>query len=223
MKRHKLMRILLSWIGQVVFTIVYGTSRWQVDGREHLDRAISSGKPIMVCVWHGRFSVPAYWMYKNKIHAWAIASRHGDADIIARIFQRWGFGLIRGSSSNDGRDKGGKDVIRRMATVFKASSENIIAVTNDGPKGPPRIAKPGSLSMARKYNVEIITITGTASKYWEAKSWDKFLLPKPFSKIRLVIAPPLKITEDIPIVNGSETLSDYMNKWQDYADERGVG
>ena len=98
---------LWSYLGQIMFAFVYRTSRWKIRGEEHFNKAVESGKPIMLCVWHGRFSFPAFWLAKNHIHAYAIASRHGDAAIIARIFKRWGFGLIRGSSSGGSKDKGG--------------------------------------------------------------------------------------------------------------------
>ena len=141
-------------------------------------------------------SFPAFWLAKNHIHAYAIASRHGDAAIIARIFKRWGFGLIRGSSSMGNKDKGGRDVIRKMNEIFDAPGTNIIAVTNDGPKGPSRIAKPGSLAIALKKEVQIITITGSASRYKVFGSWDKFRIPKPFSTIYLNIAPLLEIPKE---------------------------
>ena len=218
MKHLTFMSHLWSYLGQFMFAIVYRTSRWEISGEEHFNKALASGKPIMLCVWHGRFSFPAFWLAKNNIHAYAIASRHGDAAIIARIFKRWGFGLIRGSS-NRGKDKGGREVIREMNRIFDAPGTSIIAVTNDGPKGPPRIAKPGSLALALKKDVQIITITGSASRYKTFGSWDKFRIPKPFSTIYLNIAPLLEMpSEKLSSEEEVKYLSDYMNKYQDEVD-----
>ena len=75
---------------------------------------------------------------------------------------------------------------REMAKIFKEGG--MIAVTNDGPKGPVRIAKSGSIGLALNNNVKIITVTGSATKYWHMKSWDRFMLPKPFGKIKIVIS-----------------------------------
>ena len=183
MKLVTIKSYLWSYLGQLVLAIVFRTSRWKIDGELFFDIAFKAKKPIMLCVWHGRFLFPAYWLAKNNIHATAIASRHGDAAIIAKIFQRWGFSLIRGSSSKGSKDKGGSEVIREMNKIFDYKGSNIIAVTNDGPKGPRQIAKPGSLAIAIKKNVQIITITGTASRYFEFNSWDRFRIPKPFSTI----------------------------------------
>jgi len=219
MKHSTFMSYFWSYLGQIMFAIVYRTSRWKISGEEHFNKALASGKPIMLCVWHGRFSFPAFWLAKNNIHAYAIASRHGDAAIIARIFKRWGFGLIRGSSSR-GKDKGGREVIREMNRIFDAPGTSIIAVTNDGPKGPPRIAKPGSLAIALKKDVQIITITGSASSYKTFGSWDKFRIPKPFSTVYLNIAPLLELpSEKLTSQEEVKYLSDYMNKYQDEVDD----
>ena len=202
-----------------MFAVVYRTSCWKIRGEEHFNKVLASGKPIMLCVWHGRFSFPAFWLAKNHIHAYAIASRHGDAVIISRIFQRWGFDLIRGSSSRGSKDKGGRNVIREMNRIFDSPGTNIIAVTNDGPKGPPRIAKPGSLAIALKKDVQIITISGTASSYKTFGSWDRFRIPKPFSTVYLNIAPLLEMpSEKLSSEKEVKYLSDYINKNQDEVD-----
>ena len=94
-----------------------------------------------------------------------------------------------------------------------------ICITNDGPKGPRNIAKPGSLKLARKYNVQILAITGTSSKYKEMKSWDRFRLPKPFGKIVITISKPMDFPEEIIPGEGSQYLSDFMNEVQETADQ----
>ncbi len=215
MRHSTFMSYVWSYLGQIMFAAVYRTSRWKVSGEEHFNAAIASGKPIMLCVWHGRFSFPAFWLAKNHFHAHAITSRHGDAAIIARIFKRWGFGLIRGSSSRGSKNKGGRDVIREMNRIFDTPGSSIIAVTNDGPKGPPRIAKQGSLAIALKKDVQIITITGSATRYIEFNSWDKFRIPKLFSTVHLKIAPLLIMpSEKLTSEEKVKYLSDYINKYQ---------
>ena len=184
----------------------------KVKGEENLINLINSGRPIMVCVWHGRLVFPSWYLRLKTTNVHAIASRHTDAEIMARILQRWGYGLIRGSTR-----KGGKTVVKKMAEVFK--NAGIIAVTNDGPKGPPRIAKAGSTGVALKYNVQIITITGSATKYWQIKSWDKSMLPKPFGTIQLIVSPPLIISEKLETAEKEvQILSEFMNQYQDEAD-----
>ena len=203
---------LTSFFGQWLFQLLFKLNKIEVKGEENLINLINSGKPIMVCVWHGRLVFPSWYLRLKTTNVHAIASRHTDAEIMARILRRWGYGLIRGSTR-----KGGKAVVQKMADVFK--NAGIIAVTNDGPKGPPRIAKAGSTGLALKYNVQIVTITGSATKFWQIKSWDRSMLPKPFGTIHIIVSPPLDISEK-PNTTDEEVklLSDFMNQYQDEAD-----
>ena len=210
MKQIKI--IIISFIVKWLFQVLFYLNKIVINGEEHLLSLINSGKPIMVCVWDGRLLFPSWYIRLKTTNLHAIASRHTDAEIMARILNNWGYGLIRGSTRKEG-----KAVVRKMEAVFK--SAGIVAITNDGPKGPPRIAKAGSTGLALKYNVQIITITGSATKYWQMKSWDRFMLPKPFGKIQLIVSPPLNITEELKTEEEEvQHLSDFMNQYQDEAD-----
>ena len=212
MSVKKIKIIIISFIGKWIIQILFYLNKIVINGEEHLLKLINSGRPIMVCVCHGRLLFPSWYIRLKTTNIHAIASRHTDAEIMARILNNWGYGLIRGSTR-----KGGKAVVQKMVEVFKNSGT--VAVTNDGPKGPPRIAKAGSTGLALKYNVQIITITGSATKYWQMKSWDRFMLPKPFGKIQLIVSPPLDITEELKKPEEEvQLLSDFMNHYQDEAD-----
>ena len=203
---------LTSFFGQWLFQILFKLNKIEVKGEENLINLINSGRPIMVCVWHGRLIFPSWYLRLKTTNVYAIASRHTDAEIMARVLRRWGYGLIRGSTR-----KGGKAVVQKMADVFK--NAGIIAVTNDGPKGPPRIAKAGSTGLALQYNVQIVTITGSATKFWQMKSWDRSMLPKPFGTIHIIVSPPLDISEKPDTADEEvKLLSDFMNQYQDEAD-----
>ena len=207
----KIKSIILSYLGRWLFQILFLLNKISIKGEKNFIKLIKSGQPVMLCVWHGRLLFPSWYArFHTKLHI--ISSRHPDSEILAHILKCWGYELIRGSTQ-----KGGMRVIREMTTIFKKGG--IIAVTNDGPKGPARIAKSGSFSLALKHNVNIITVTGSATKFWELKSWDKSLLPKPFGKIQLVISSPLEI-RDKPATAKEEVqmLTDFMNKYQDEAD-----
>ena len=204
--------ICLSFIGRWVFQLLFFLNKVIIHGEENLLNLAKAGKPIMVCVWHGRLLFPSWYIRLKTTNLHAIASHHSDAEIMARILKRWGYSLIRGSTK-----KGGKAVVLKMADVFK--NGGIVAVTNDGPKGPPRIAKAGSTRLAIKYNVSMVMITGSATKFWQINSWDRFMLPKPFGRIDIVVAPPLEIAT--PPENNEEEiklLSNYMNHYQDEVD-----
>ena len=211
--KKKIKIFLTSIIGKWLFQILFSLNKIEVKGEENLINLINSGKPVMVCVWHGRMVFPSWYLRLKTTNIHAIAGHHTDAEIMANILRRWGYGLIRGSTK-----KGGEAVVQKMAEVFK--NAGIVAVTNDGPKGPPLIAKAGSTGLALKYNVQIITITGSATKTWQMKSWDRFMLPKPFGIIQLIVSPLLNISKKPKTAEEEiKLLSDFMNQYQDEADK----
>ena len=209
--KTKLKEFLLSLLGRWIFQLLFFLNKVSVLGEENLLKLIKSGKPIMLCVWHGRLLFPS-WYIRHHTTLHIISSRHADSEILAHILRKWGYGLIRGSTN-----KGGISVIREMTKIF--SKGGMIAVTNDGPKGPPRIAKSGSIGLAIKNNVKIITVTGSATKYWQVKSWDSFMLPKPFGKIQIVVSAPMDIPEQLSTSEEEvRFLSEFINYYQDKAD-----
>ena len=203
---------IISLMLQIYIQIAFRLNTIKVIGKENLDSILDANHSSLLGVWHGRFLFPSYYLYSQNIDFWAIASKHKDAEVMAKILSRWGFGLIRGSSR-----KGGENVIKEMNEKFMGSQN--IAVTCDGPKGPPKIAKPGSINIAVKNNCKIYTITGTATKYWKINSWDKFMLPKPFGKIYIVISEPLETSlSELTPENQARHVTDFLNLYQDNAD-----
>ena len=201
----------LSFFGRWLFQILFFLNKISIKGEENLIKLLKSNEPIMLCVWHGRLIYPSWYIrFHTKLHI--VSSRHPDSAILGRILKKWGYDLIKGSTN-----KGGMSVIKEMSKVFDAGG--MIAVTNDGPKGPAQIAKSGSIGLAIKKNVNIITVTGSASRFWELNSWDKTLIPKPFGKIQLVVSKPLKIVKK-PKDSKEEVdiLTNFINIHQDIAD-----
>ena len=200
-------------LGKLLLNFLLFTNRIEIRGEKNLKKALNTRKPILFCCWHGRLIYASFGLSRICRGLWAIASRHKDAEIMGRILQSWGYKLIRGSSN-----KGGKGVKKEMIKVFN-SEIPYICITNDGPKGPSNIAKPGSITLAREHYAQILVITGTSKNYFEMKSWDKFRLPKPFGKIVINISEIMKIPDKIKIGEGSKYLSEFMNKFQQDADQ----
>ena len=209
--KTKLKAFLLSLLGRWIFQLLFFLNKVSVTGEENLLNLIKSGKPIMLCVWHGRLLFPS-WYIRHHTTLHIISSKHADSEILAHILRKWGYGLIRGSTN-----KGGMNVIKEMTKIFRKGG--MIAVTNDGPKGPARIAKSGSIGLAIKNNVKIISVTGSATKYWQVKSWDRFMLPKPFGKIQIVVSAPMDIPEQLSTSEEEvRFLSEFINYYQNKAD-----
>ena len=128
---------------------------------------------------------------------------------MGNILSKWGIKIIKGSSN-----KQSVKAVQSMHKIFKHDHKAIIAITNDGPKGPRHEAKMRSLEIAKQYNAQIITITGDSNQKWIFNSWDKFYLPKPFSKIIIHIAPAYEHNGTKPLHEG---VSDYMVKHEQIA------
>lgn len=203
---------LFTFIGYLCLSIICKTNKFIITGEENLKQAIQNNQHILLCVWHGRMLYPIFYVIKNKIKAWAIASKHRDGAIMGKILAKWNIKLIKGSSS-----RGGDNVLSELESVFSMHKPQIVAITNDGPKGPRHQAKLNSLTIAQKKNIQVITITGNSNKKWVFSSWDIFHLPKPFGTINIYIAPIFDYKNDD---NLSAEVSQYMINAENKVDSK---
>ena len=204
MKKIKL--YILSILMQGLLFLLFRTNRWEVHGLEKLEQSIKNNKPIMLCSWHARFLYAVYFFKKYKTkNIWAISSTHEDSQIMAYFLKRASIKLIKGSST-----RGWDNVIKNMFRIFKKSN-SIIAITNDGPKGPPQQAKLGSYKIALITGAQIIAISCGSNKYWKAKSWDKLRIPKPFGKIYIEFSDPMIITKKMVYPDNANDLTQFLN------------
>jgi len=204
MKQIKI--FLLSLLLHPVLFILFRTNKWIIRGHDNFNNAIKLNSSIMLCSWHERFLYAVYFLKKYKIkNVWAVSSTHQDSQIMAHFLTRSSFNLIKGSST-----RGWENVIKKMFKVFK-EPDSVIAITNDGPKGPPKQAKFGSYKIALKSNAQIITISCASTKFWEIKSWDKLRIPKPFGEIHVEFSEPMIISENINNTTDASELTSFLN------------
>ena len=204
MKKIKI--FLLSTIMQLCFFVLFRTNRWKISGYHNFKKAIENDHPIMLCTWHCRLLYASYFFKKNKTaNIWAIASTHKDSELISRFLNGASINLIRGSST-----RGGNNVTKQMLTILK-NSKSIVAITNDGPKGPARVAKLESYRTAIKSNAQIIAISCNSTSFWQARSWDRLHIPKPFGTIYVNFSEPMKIKENVNDVKNTDKLNDFLN------------
>lgn len=168
----------------VLINLIGLTARFEVLGWEHHEKAESSGGLPIYVFWHDRIFLTTYWWRKRRIVV--MTSRSFDGEYIARFIQRFGYGAVRGSST-----RGGAGAIVEMARLMRAGCTT--AFTIDGPKGPRYIAKMGAVLLAKKSGHPIVPVTMALARYWETSSWDSFQLPKPFTRARVYVAPPIYV------------------------------
>ncbi len=142
--------------------------------------------PSIVAFWHGRmFLLPfALKEYAGKVAI--LISRHRDGELIAQIVEKMGFKTVRGSA---GKGKGGERAFKEMVKLIEEGYT--VAITPDGPKGPREVAKPGVAKLAIKTGVPVYPLTFSANRKFNLNSWDRFLIPYPFSKCRVILGEPV--------------------------------
>lgn len=174
--------------GSVLLKGLFATVRFTREGEEHYRSLTASGQRILYAFWHARLLSLVTDRRDEGIAV--LISLHSDGEYIARVIDSFGFRSVRGSSS-----RGGAQGARAM---LKAARDGRgMAVTPDGPKGPPRRVKEGLLFLARLTGCPIIPIGTSASRAWRASSWDRFLVPKPFSTVSVVYGEPIWVPEDL--------------------------
>ena len=136
-----------------------------------------------VCVtWHGElFMSPQAYRYIHKKHsASAIISSHFDGGLIAGTLAFLQIRPLRGSSR-----KGARQVLLQAFKSIKSGEE--VLITPDGPKGPRHTMSDGAVGIALKSKLPIFVMNFTAQNYWQLGSWDKFVIPKPFTQVDFYI------------------------------------
>ena len=182
---YKTKNWILKKLLSLILNTILVTCNWKVNNKKIFQDAQNKNIPVFLCCWHSRFILIASYFKKINLSIWSVSSTHKDSEMMAGILQRWGLRLIRGSST-----RGWSYVLKQLIKLFKNPS-TVIAITNDGPKGPPMVAKKGSVMLALKNNAQIIAVSGEASQYWKLPSWDGTIIPKPFSTIYIQFSKPL--------------------------------
>jgi lysophospholipid acyltransferase (LPLAT)-like uncharacterized protein len=171
----------------LLIKVIGRTIRWQVEGWENWEAATRDGHLPIYTFWHNRVFLSTYFWQKRRIVV--MTSQSFDGEYIARFIQRFGYGAARGSST-----RGAVGAIIEMTRLMRSGEPT--AFTIDGPKGPRYVAKMGAVLLAKKTKQPILPFTITA-RHWEAKkSWDGFQVPLPFSRARVIIAPPIYVSAD---------------------------
>lgn len=182
----RLSRLLARLVGGLLF-LYRATLRVQVRQREHYLALQERRVPILFALWHGRMLLPIQEHRRQGIVT--MASQSKDGAIIAGWLTANGYVVVRGSTT-----RGGGQAFREMIRFVRSGRH--AALTVDGPKGPPRVVQPGVVELARLTGAWILPITSSSSRARFLKSWDRYLLPLPFSRSVVLYGEPFAIRSD---------------------------
>ena len=173
--------------GAAFVNALLATTRVERVGTEHFEQFRRRAMPVIFVFWHGHLLPLVHYHRKEAIVV--LVSEHTDGERIARILVRNGFGAVRGSST-----RGGARGLRALVRAARAGHD--LALTPDGPRGPRGVFKPGALAAARMTGLPVIPLAVSAAPAWRLGSWDGFLVPKPFAKVRIEYFPPRLVRRD---------------------------
>ncbi len=185
---------LVVGLATVLLKLLGGTLRWTYEDQAGY-RNRAPGNPFIVGVWHNRILVLPLifeWFCRRCYPVSILTSPSRDGALLSAFMANFGMGAVRGSSS-----RGGVKALILLRTQLREGVD--IAITPDGPRGPVYEPSPGLLRLAVKTGLPVMAIRVDYERYWEIRSWDKFRIPKPFSRVHVtMLAPVTFATEDTP-------------------------
>ena len=182
LSRERKRQILIKIAPPIMYAalrILYALTRHRFHINEHAKEHNFIG-----AFWHGELlMLPFLYKRFQKVVSkerdkgfYIVQSHHFDAELLVRVIALFGLKTLRGSSS-----KGGLRVLMEALKLLKGGCD--IGMSPDGPKGPYHSISDGIVVMSQKAERYIVPIRVVYSRYWELKTWDKFRIPKPFSRV----------------------------------------
>jgi lysophospholipid acyltransferase (LPLAT)-like uncharacterized protein len=187
-------RKVLSWRSRAILVFGRGflhllgrTWRFRVLNGEAVRALRREKRPFIFALWHGHL-LPLLWFHRGE-GVKVLISEHRDGELVARAAESLGYGLIRGSTTQ-GANRALISLVREL------QSGHEIAITPDGPRGPTETFAPGALVAAQRSDSHILPVAISADRAWRLRSWDRFMIPKPFAKITVAYGPASKVVAD---------------------------
>ncbi len=186
---------LVGFLCKGIIDFIFATSRIEIDGADNAEvRSLLDSKRFIGAFWHSRILGIAY-RYTGW-NALTLVSRSHDGEIIAQTLMRQGHEPVRGSTS-----RGGLRALSQLIKRMKGSSRTAVIIP-DGPRGPRFQVQPGVVLLAAKTGYPILPATYSARRVKIFSSWDRFMLPMPFNRCRMVFGTPIHV----PVHAGPSTL-----------------
>lgn len=182
---------LLIRVADIIFYLLISllgrATRFEVEGWENWETIKHDGKLPIYTYWHNRIFLTLYFWRGRGVAV--ITSQSFDGEYTARVMQRFGCGAIRGSSN-----QGGISALAKIIRVMRSGIPTGFSI--DGPKGPRYVTKMGAVMLAKKTGNPILPFCVTPKSFWTLNSWDKFQIPKPFTKAQALIGEPIYVPPD---------------------------
>jgi lysophospholipid acyltransferase (LPLAT)-like uncharacterized protein len=183
--QKRLMIYAADLVFYLLISVIGRTVRFETEGLEYFDQIEQAGQLPVMCFWHNQIFLATYFFRNRRIVV--MTSQSFDGEYIARFIQRFGYGAVRGSST-----RGGVGALVEQIRLMKLGCPAGFAI--DGPKGPRHVVKEGAILLAKKTRHPLIAFTVAPHKCWRIKSWDRMEIPRPFTRAKIIVAPPIYVS-----------------------------
>ena len=184
-KLEKINLFVIGFLGSLLVRLLISTIIVEERPNKYTKKLKPQGKSVIYTFWHSFMLVPGY--ANRNLGIKVLISQHSDGEYIAQAIKWLGYDVVRGSTTRGG-------VRALLSMINKAKEDNAsFAITPDGPRGPRLIVQPGIIFLGQKTGYPILPVSLGLTSYWELPSWDRFRIPKPFSKAILMYGDPIKI------------------------------
>ena len=186
-------RLIWAWMALVARTV-----RWTIEIDDSARQAWSEHDGVVVASWHSRILLlPAGWIrfirdWNDRVNRGAmLISLSADGEAVARAIDHLDLHAIRGSAANKKKrkDKGGARAIAEATRLLKNGTA--VCITPDGPRGPAEQVSPGAVMIAQRAGVPIVPYALSVKPAWRLDTWDRFIIPFPFTRGAIVLGPAL--------------------------------
>jgi lysophospholipid acyltransferase (LPLAT)-like uncharacterized protein len=179
---------------RAVLGLLSSTYRYRVAHPERLEALVAGDRPVVLSFWHDQ-TIAASWFLLRRLHRRGVpltllASLSRDGEMVARIGRALKLRVVRGSAS-----RGGRAAILGLYRELVDHGSTPLVVP-DGPRGPAHVAKVGAVVLAKMSSCAILPLAAVPERYWRIGSWDRMFVPRPFSRVHIVVGEPLRIARE---------------------------
>lgn len=186
--RNTAVQSVLGVVAAAYVWLVRVTTSWSRENAAATAPAWAGTEPVIIAFWHNRlFKMPYCWRSQAPFHM--LISAHADGRLIAKTIAWHGLSTVTGSSS-----KGGSDALRELVRLVKDGVS--VGITPDGPRGPRMQASEGAIALARLSGAVIIPAAAATSRRKLLNTWDRLIVPLPFSRGACVWGDPIHVSKD---------------------------
>lgn len=169
---------------------LYLTVRFRDDGWERV-KAAADARGVIFVFWHNGLMIPLGHECRRGVRA--LISPGRDGEFAARVVRRFGVDAVRGSSSGDG----GRALLEAIRSTSANGTAPRWAMTPDGPRGPRYVLQAGAAWLASRTGLPVVPIGIAMERAWYLKTWDRYRIPKPFSRVHLVFGEPVDVPSSL--------------------------